>query len=161
MAITFQKSDQITNGEATPIVMEGSHTLHGRLRVAYFKHTQSGAGDMYSEVELVKLPAGTVRLLGLLSFLAHNWTIALVDMQIGWKAYTDIDGNAVTADAAGLDADVDVDAAGTINIGSALAANAQQKVFQSRNGITIYAQSLVAGLAVGDTVEGFLVYVLD
>ena len=160
MAVTNQKSDQITNLEASPPVIENSHNLHGRLRVAYFSHTQSGAGDANSTVKVAKLPPGKCRLLGALSRIEHNWSVATVDMNVGWAAYTDLDGAAVAADADGLDAAIDVDSAGAIAIGSALG-TADSKVFESRDGVDIELQAVAAGLADGDTVEGYLVYVMD
>ena len=159
MAVTNQKSDQLTNLDASPPVIENTHNIHGRLRVAYFSHTQSGAGDANSDVEIVRLPPGKIRLLGFLSRVEHNWSVATVDMNVGWGAYTDLDGNAVAADADGLDAALDVDVAGATPIGSAL--NADTKVFESQDGVSIKLQAVAAGLADGDTVEGYLVYVQD
>lgn len=161
MAVTDQKSTQRTNEDASPQVMNPTHNALGRMRISYFSHTQSGAGDVLSTVELVKLPAGNVRLLGLLCAIRHNWTEATVDMDVGWNAYTGHDGVAVVADDDGLDADVDVESAGIITIGSVLAANANQKVFQSKGGVTIVLKAQAAGLGDGDTVEGYLVWIRD
>ena len=160
MAVTNQKGDQLTNLDAVPPVVENSHNIHGRLRVAYFSHTQSGAGDANSTVEIVRLPPGKIRLLGALSRIEHNWSVATVDMNVGWAAYTDLDGAAVAADPNGLDAAIDVDAAGAIAVGSALG-TADSKVFESQDGVSIELQAVAAGLADGDTVEGYLVYVQD
>ena len=160
MAVTTQKGGQLTNLDAVPAVVENSHNIHGRLRVAYFSHTQSGAGDANSTIEVVRLPPGKIRLLGALSRIKHNWTISTVDMNVGWAAYTDLDGTAVVADANGLDAAIDVDTAGAIAIGSVLG-TADTKVFESKDGVSIMLQAVAAGLADTDTVEGYLVYVQD
>ncbi len=160
MAVTTQKGDQVTNLDATPPVVENTANMHGRMRIAYFSHTQSGAGDANSTVEVVRLPAGKVRLLGALSRIEHNWTVSTVDMNVGWAAYVDIDGTAVVADPNGLDAAIDVDSAGTIAVGSVLG-TADTKLFESQSGVSIELQAVAAGLADTDTVEGYLVYVVD
>lgn len=161
MAVEAEKSVQRTNEDARPSIMNPTHNASGRMRISYFSHTQAVTGAVLSTVELVTLPAGNVRLLGLLSAIRHNWTIATVDMDVGWKAYTGLDGVTVAADDDGLDADIDVESAGIITVGSVLAANANQKVFQSKDGVVIELKAQAVGITVGDTVEGYLVWVRD
>ena len=72
MAVTQQESDQIVNMDASPPSLPGSHTIHGKVRIAYFDFTQSGAGDAGSLAELVRLPPGTVRVLNPLSFIGFQ-----------------------------------------------------------------------------------------
>ena len=160
MAVTNQNSAQIDNLAASPPVIENTHNMHGRLRVGYFSHSQDGVGDVLSTVAIFKLPPGKVRLLGSLSRIEHNWVTATIDMDVGWEAYVDLDGVAVIADDDGLDADVDVEVAGAIAIGSALG-TADSKVFESRDGVVIAVKAQAAALADADSVEGFLVYVQD
>lgn len=159
MAVTTQKSTQVTNTDATPPVMEETSDLHGRMRIAYFDHTQDGAGDATSSVEIVRLPPGTVRLLGALSRVEHDWTTASATMDVGWDAYVDLDGDAVAADADGIDDGIDVDTAGATAIGSALTADT--KVFTSREGVSIRLTSQDEAIADTDTASGYLVYVVD
>jgi hypothetical protein len=162
MAVTAEKGDQITNTEASPTVLEDTTSLHGRMRIAFFSHTQVAAGDANSTVEVVKLPAGKVRVLFQSSRIEHNWTVATVDMNVGWQAYTDNDGEAVVADPNGLDAAVDVETAGIITPGSAIAAGAgKTMVFNSLSGVTLELQAVAAGLNIGDTAQGYFVYVVD
>jgi len=159
MAVTTQKSTQVTNFDAEPAVMEETSDIHGRLRIAYFDHTQSGAGDATSSVEIVRLPPGTVRLLGALSRIEHAWTTASATMDVGWDAYTDLDGDAVAADADGLDNGIDVDTAGVTAIGSTQAADT--KTFISRDGVSIRLTSQDTAIADTNTASGYLVYVVD
>lgn len=162
MAVTTEKSDQITNSEATPIVLEDTTSLHGRKRIAFFTHTQVAVGDANSVVETIKLPAGRVRVMFNESLIEHNWVTALIDMNVGWAAYVDQDGVAVVADPNGIDAAIDVDVAGVFIPGSAIAdGSAKTKLFESRDGVTIEVQAIAAALAVGDTVNGYLTYVVD
>jgi hypothetical protein len=99
MAITTQKSDQVTNQDATPPTMNALHLSSGSLRIEYFKHTQSGAGDDGSSVTLVRLPAGQGVVFKQLSLI--RWTAfgASRVMDIGYAAYTERDGDAVSAGA--------------------------------------------------------------
>ncbi|MEW5705139.1 MAG: hypothetical protein AB1781_11235, partial [Pseudomonadota bacterium] len=85
---------------------------HGRLRIAFFTCTQSGAGDATSSVALCKLPAGRVRLLGSLSRAYVNWTTALATLDLGWDAYTAMDGTTIAADPNGLIDGLSVDTVG-------------------------------------------------
>lgn len=159
MAVTTQKSTQLTNLDATPPVIEETADYAGRLRVAYFSATQSGAGDATSSVEIVRLPPGRVTLLGRLSNIEHDWTTALATMDVGWDAYTEPDGTAVAADPNGLDDGIDVDTAGETTIGSIVAAGRKQ--FDSQGGVSIRLTSQDVALADASTAEGYLVYVLD
>jgi len=159
MAVTTQKSTQLTNLDALPPVLEGSADYAGRLRVAYFSFTQDGAGDATSSAEIVRLPPGQVTLLGRLSNVEHNWTTASATMDVGWDAYTEPDGTAVAADPNGLDDGIDVDTAGETTIGSIVAAGRKQ--FDSQDGVSIRLTSQDVAIADTDTAEGYLVYVVD
>ena len=71
-------------------------------------------------------------------------------------------GAAVVADPNGIDVAVDVEVAGVFVPGSAVAAGtAKTMLFESQGGVTITVQAIAAALAVGDTVNGYLTYVLD
>ena len=102
MAVTTQKSTEYTNATATPVTMNEAHVYHGRVRIAYFTHDQDGAGDAGSSVALCSLPAGKVKVLLSQSKAYVNWTTSSATLDLGWDAYTNIDGDAVAADADGL-----------------------------------------------------------
>lgn len=164
MAITTQLSDQLTNLDASPSVIENSHNLHGRLRVAFFSFTQSGTGDAGSSFEAVRLPPGKVRLLGSLCNIEAAVAGASAKMDVGWDAYLDLDGTAVVADPDGILDNEDVDtlahktlAGSTVAIGKITAGT---KAFESRDGVSIRLTFPVA-LADAETVDGYLVYVQD
>lgn len=135
--------------------------FHGILRVARFDKTNLAADtDTNSIINLAQLPPGRVLLLGRLCRIYHNLTTGSQLLNIGWAAYTDIDGSAVNASVAGLDADIDVDTAGSIDgIGTVLAATSSQtKLFESRSGVTITASPELA-VVLNDDINGYLVYV--
>ena len=153
-------SDEMTNVRATPPVALSPLDHHGRLRVARFTYDQgSSAGSAGDIIQLAKLPAGRVALLGKLCVLYHNMTTGSNTLDVGWAAYTDLDGDAVAADGDGLDDGVDVETAGTINLGTvaAVAAVGSIKVFESQEGVIITATS-VGIPAANDVLKGFLVY---
>ena len=99
-------------------------------------------------------------LLGFLCRVYHNWTTASATMDVGWGAYTAPSGSAVAASYDGLDDGLDVDTAGQIAIGSALATAGQVKTFESQDGVWITFESKTTAIADGDDLTGYLVYVV-
>lgn len=166
MAVTHEKSTEYTNATATPPVNASTAEMHGRVRVACFTHAQSEAGDATSDVILAKLPAGRVRLLLGSSFMYVNWTTASATMDLGWGAYTGLDGETVAADPNGLADGIDVDTVG-LRSGedlvtlAAIQALGGTKVFESKDGVTILATSQDTAIASGDDLVGYLLYVID
>lgn len=160
MAVTAQKSTQLTNAEAVPVVRTHGVDLSGKLRVAYFDFTQDGAGDATSTVDLVELPNGRVRVYPELSHIKFSAFGASRVLDIGYLAHTDQNGDAVSADTDYFATDVDVSSAGTAKLSEALDA-ATTKLFQSRDGVVIQAN--VAGGTIPDaaTLSGFVVYAMD
>ena len=164
MAVTTQESTEYANVFTTkPRVLNDTSSWHGRMRIAYFTFAQSGAGDSGSSVAVCKLPPGKVRLIGPLCNIYVNWTTASATLDAGWDAYTDRDGNAVAADADGLDDGVSVEAAGAIPLGtvSAVAATGGCKLFESSDGVTLRLTSASTAIADGDDAVGYVVYVQD
>jgi hypothetical protein len=170
MAVTTQYGTEYTSALITkPASLVGTWTWHGRSRKAFVSHTQSGAGDANSTVTLFKIPPGSVRLIIEECYLYVNWTTALVDLNLGWGAYTGLDGTAVVADPNGIVDALDVDTAGVFRgsdfIGAAgaglTAANGYTIAFQSKDGVDIIAQAVAAGLADADSLAGVLTYVQD
>lgn len=163
MTVTHQESSIIANhtaGTFNDSVDEG-----GTLHQVYFTHEQSGAGDATSDVKVVKLPPGRVRLMLGLSAVYVNWTTASATLDIGWDAYTDFGGNAVDADPNGLVDGLDVDTVG-IQEGQDLvtaltSAAAGTKIFESQEGVTITFTSQDEVLADSSDLAGYLVYAKD
>lgn len=166
MAVTTQKSTEYTNATASPVVNNEPHEVGGRVRVAFFTHDQSGAGDATSSVALCKLPAGKVRLLLPSSSMYVNWTTASATLDLGWDAYTDLNGDAVAADPNGLADGISVENAGFVTGGTlaalaALAATGGTKVFESQSGVVLRATSQDVALATGSDLVGYVMYVVD
>jgi hypothetical protein len=165
MGVTTEKSTEYTNVTAVPQTNVGPTEMHGRVRVAFFTHDQSAAGDATSSVALCKLPAGKVRLLLGSSFMYVNWTTASATLDLGWDAYTKQDGTTQVADPNGLLDGLDVDAVGLRSgedLVSALTnAVGGTKVFESKDGVVIRATSQDTAIASGDDLVGYLMYVVD
>jgi len=162
MAVTNQNSTQwdALHGSSPSTVLGPDY--NGALRVAIFEHDQSGAGDATSDVKMVKLPPGRVRLFLPLSYAYVNWTTSSATLDLGWDAYVSLtDGSAVAADPNGLVDGLDVDAAGIFNFTApvaAILAAGGSKLFESREGVTILATTQDVAIVSGDDLAGFLVY---
>ena len=161
MATTTQYSTEYDTAHVSKTGNLESNTQGGRVRCAYFSATQDGAGDAGSSIALVKLPAGKVRLLASQSKAYVGFATDSATLDMGWDAYTNIDGTAVAADANGIDDGVDVDTAGYQTFGSALTATGGTKLFESQGGVVIRATSADVALADADVISGYVMYVVD
>ena len=163
MAVTTQKSTEYTNATATPVTLNEANVYHGRVRIAYFTHDQDGVGDAGSSVALCSLPAGKVKVLLKSSNAYVNWTTSSATLDLGWDAYTDINGDAVALDIDGLVDGLDVDTVGYQSLEGALAgikATGGTHTFESQGGVVIRATSPTA-MVDGDDLVGYLLYVVD
>lgn len=166
MPVTNQETTEFAGIYTTkPPVLVSTTSWHGRLRMAYFVHDQIGTGDAGSSVALIKLPAGTVRLILPLSYIYVNWTTASATLDLGWDAYTDLNGTAVLADPDGLVDGLDVETADVFGAEelttlAGLAATAWTRLFQSKEGVTIRATA-PGVIAAGDDISGVFAYVQD
>jgi len=165
MAVTTEKSTQVTNMEATPPVRLAAGELHGRMRIARFTFTQgAAAGDANSTADLVKLPAGkNVTLLKNLSRITCSALGAARVVDIGHTGYTNIDGTVIAAAADNLLDGGDVSAAATLSMGAGtngLTAN-DAVVFNSRGGATLQAKVTGGTIPAGATLNGYFVYIED
>lgn len=161
MAVTTQKSTEHTNATATPVTLNPTTDYAGRVRIMYFTHNQSGAGDATSSVALGTLPAGKVKVLLSSSNAYVNWTTNSATLDLGWDAYTDGDGNSVAADADGLVNGLNVDTAGQFSFGAGQAATGGTYTFNSKSGVTIRATSQDTAIANDDDLVGYILYVVD
>lgn len=167
MAVTNQYSTEYQAALVTkPASLVSTASWHGRLRGAYFAHTQSGAGDATSDVTIFKVPPGTVRLILPMSFIYVNWTTASATIDIGWGAYTDLNGTAVAADPNGLVDGLSVESADVngfeeLTTLAGLAATGYTKLFESKDGVDLILTSQDVAIADGDTAVGMFTYMQD
>lgn len=175
MAVTHEESAEYTQVYITvPSTNLNTTEQHGRVRTAFFSHNQSEAGDATSDVALVKLPPGRVRLLLATSWAYVNWTTGSATLDLGWDAYVGMDGVTVVADPDGLVDGLDVDAVGFRNfVGNAtgalntnfttaaVEAAGGTYLFESKSGVVIRATSQDQALGSSDDLVGFFQYVVD
>lgn len=165
MGVTTEKSTEYTDVTAVPQVFNDPTEMHGRVRVAFFTHDQSAAGNATSSVALCKLPAGKVRLLLGSSFMYVNWTTGSATLDLGWDAYTKMDGTTQIADPNGLIDGLDVDTVGLRSGEDLVTAltntTGGTKVFESKDGVVIRATSQDTAIASGDDLVGYFLYVVD
>ncbi len=159
--MTQERSDQIVNQEATPPVMTGVDTLRGKLKMLRFSFTQGAvAGAAGSLAELVKIPAGVVRVILPVSRIAFSAMGTARTLDLGWLAYTDTNDAAVAADPNGLDDGVDVSSAGSVSPGGTVGGD-ETYLFESNGGLTLTAQINDGTLPAGATLKGYIFYVQD
>ena len=163
MGVTNQESVQYENVFTdAPVNMNPVSTWGATLQVMFFSHTQSGAGDATSTVNIVKLPAGRVRLITGLCRAYVNWTTASATLDWGWRAYTDLAGAAVAEDLAGILSALDVDAVGYRSLESdvtaLLASLGGTKEFLSKSGVVLCLHTPTAAIGANDTIAGYVVY---
>jgi hypothetical protein len=164
MAVTTQNSTEYANTIAVPPVNNNTTEDHGRMRIMFFTCLQDGAGDATSSVVLGKLPPGRVRVLASLSRAYVNWTTSSAALDLGWDAYTAMNGSTTAADADGLINGLSVDTVGFQTMEGAIAANlltGGTYLFESKDGVKIRATSQDTAIATGDDLVGYLAYVLD
>ena len=171
MALTAEYGVEYTSIYQTePSAKVGTHTWHGRMRSMFVSHVQVADGlSAASNVALCKIPPGTVRLILPMSYFYINWTAGTVDFDLGWDAYTDLNGTAVAADPNGLVAALDVENADVFGFeeltaaagAGAPATTGYTKVFSSKDGVTIRATSSSAGITIGDSIYGVMTIVQD
>ena len=168
MAVTTQYSneyaDQFVSGSLAPVYPT---EVRGKDCTDFFTTAQSGAGDATSSFAIVKLPPGRVRVYLAKSGMYVNWTTASATLDLGWDAYTDLNGDAVAADVDGLIDGISVESAGVIGFeeltasagAGVTAANAYTKVFESQDGVVLRLSSTDTAIADTDSANGWITYV--
>lgn len=165
MAVTTEKSTQVTNMEALPPVRLNTNELGGRIRIARFTFTQgAAAGDATSTMDLTKLPVGkTVTVLKSASRIVVSAFGASRTLDIGHTGYTNLDGTVVAAAADVLMDGQDVSAAALIKMGLGTNAFTADDSFTFNARTAPVIQAVVAGgtIPVGATINGWIAYVED
>ena len=155
-------SEQVTKLDSVPAEPVNVNELHGKVRIARFDYTQAAEGAIGTVIELVKLPAGKVRILGKNSALYHTALGAGVTLDVGWDAYkSQSDGSAVAADPDGLDDGLDVAAAGTKELCSVQVTDGASKLIDSQDGVTITCTIGGAVIPAAGELNGYICYVAD
>ena len=161
MAVTTEKSTQVGNVDARPLTPLSPIDNHGRVRIAKFNFTQGAApGDATSTMELVRLPGGSVRVLWNETVLHVSAFGASRTLDVGFRAHTDENGDAVVEDDNGLSDDIDVAAAGQKTVTGVLGTD-EVKDFTSQDGVDLFATVAGGTIPAAATITGYVVYVKD
>ena len=161
MAVTTEYSTEYTAGYQDPHIADVTTSQSGLQRQKFTFTQGSAAGDAGSLAYLGRLPAGKVTFHPALS--RYRWSAggSSLIFDIGYGAYTEPDGDAVTADADGFDGDVDVSSAGAAFMGSdigTLGTGADTFEFNSESGVDIYVTTAGAVIPAAMTIKGNLVF---
>jgi len=142
-----------------------NYAYGARGRVLPFDYTQVLVGTIADTILLGKLPPQSTLLMLESAFWFTTFT-ATATIDIGWAAYTDVDGVAVVADPDGLIDGVLLTTASTWAGGMLLLSTpddsapiTNRKVFNNRDEITIFATILIAAPGVGATLNGYFNYI--
>ena len=165
MAVTTEKSDQVTNQEASPPVRLNTNELGGRLRIARFSFTQGvAAGDANSTIDLVKIPPGkTVTILKNLSRVVCSAFGAARLLDIGHTGFTNLDGTVVAAAADVLldGGDVSAIAELAMGVGTNALTVVNSFTINAKFATLLQAKVLADTIPAGATLAGYFVYVED
>lgn len=163
MAVTTQKSTEVTNNTAVPVVLNPVDKWGGTILYYEFNHTQSGAGDANSTVDLIEVQPGT-RIIPRLSHLDRTALGTGTTLDIGFTAHTQSDGTAVAAVADKFLDGLDVAAAGNAFMGTGTNAEPISHKFAEdvREGkIVIQAIALGAGIPDAAVLKGWFAVIED
>ena len=161
MAATAEKSTQVSNASATPPVKNPAYNEGGDLKVFYFDFTQgAAAGDAGSTADLLSMPPGKYRILLDQSCISCSAFGASRVLDVGYTAYTNYDGTAVSADLDAFVTDADISAVATIALTEALSAGADRTYFvDSKEGFTLKATVAGGTIPASATLTGYVVIV--
>lgn len=137
-------------------VTQGGIAYLEKLRLRRFSYTHA-AGAGTGEVNLVFLPEGQVDIYSELSRLATSAFAATADIHLGYRAFTEPDGDAVVADDNAFMDNGDA-ATGITHAAWPLPAAPGITSLNSRGGITIYAMIDTANIEDTDTIAGWVVW---
>lgn len=159
MAVTTQNSTEFANNVADPVVLNPVDKWGGRLRYYEFNHTQSGAGDANSLINLVEVPPG-FRVIPKISLLDRTALGTGTTLDIGFTAHTDKENAAIAAVVDKFLDGLDVAAAGVAFMGTGTNAETVSHKFTeevTEGKIGIQAIVLGAGIPDAAVLKGYFV----
>ena len=135
--------------------------LHGILHRSYFSYTHlAAAGAGTGEVNLVTLPPGRIRIFAHDSRLITSQTAASATMDVGYRAYTEPDGDSIAEDDNAFEDNRDVATAATDAVleFAGDGTTDDPTVFNTRDGLTIFASVDSGNIETDDTIKGWISY---
>jgi len=163
MAVLTQDSTEFANNVADPVVLNPVDKWGGRLRYYEFNHTQVGAGDANSLINLLEIPPGS-RVIPKQSLIDHTALGAATLLDIGFTAHTDKDNVAIAAIVDKFLDGLDVAAVGSVFMGTGTNAEPVSFKFNEevREGkVGIQAKVLAAGIPDAAVLKGYMLVIED
>lgn len=127
---------------------------NAKMMYAAFEYVHA-AGAGTGEINLVTLPNGKVKVYPSLSRIDASAMASNADLHLGHRAYTESDGTAVVEDDNEFLDNAD---AGGGAIGSAFLLPAAPTVYDTKEGLEIYAMVDTGNIEDGDTISGWVAY---
>lgn len=135
--------------------------VQGSLYVADVTYTHA-AGAGTGEINLVKLPAGRVKVFPRLSRLRSTDMAANADLHLGHRAYTNFDGTAVAEDDDEWIADADAGGGALNDFWASItgATGVEAAEYETRDGLEIFVTIDSGNIEDDDTIDVEVVYSL-
>lgn len=159
MAVTTESSDQVSQVETNGSDLVKNSDWNAKGQYFFFTFTQGAAnGDAGSIVRAIRIPPGRWRMILSECRIYFEAMGTARTMDIGWLAYTDVNGDTVVADPNGLDDGIDVSSAGSVVPAGTIGTH-ETKVFDARStdGVTITLQINDGTLPIGKDISGYFV----
>jgi hypothetical protein len=128
----------------------------GGLTIARWAQYTHAAGAGTGEINLIVLPPGRILIFPDLSRIVTTQFAASADLHLGFRAYTENDGDAVSEDDNAFLNDADA-GGGALDSAWVLPAIGYQ-VFDTRGGLIIYAMVDAGNIEDNDTIDGWVAY---
>jgi len=142
------------------ITVPRGNVYDGGFRFRYFGYTQAANGTAGDTILLVRLPPQSIVEMYRSWFAWAGWTSGAT-LSVGWKAYTDMDGVAQAASAAGLLSAVSLTADGAWSHGMLVIATPDDsnpvtaiKDFNNRDEVILFATIGAQAPGAADTLSG-------
>lgn len=161
MAVTTENGTEYGNATASPVVTQDVADSHGRIRYQKVTFAQgAAAGDANSLQNLALLPPGKINIIpGLCRLVVSAFGAARL-LDVGYLAFTDVDGETVAASIDTILDGADVSAAAVLELGSGT--NALPAVeLNSRDGVHIQSKVLADTIPAAATITGHIAYTID
>lgn len=136
-------------------ITQGGVAFLEQPRIRYFNYTHA-AGAGTGEVNLVVLPEGQVRIYSEFSRLASSQFAANADLHLGFRSYTEPDGDVIAADDNAFADNLDAGGGAITHAAWPLPAAPGITTLNSRTGVTIYSLIDTGNIEDADTIAGWV-----
>lgn len=126
-----------------------------QLRCRQFSYTHA-AGAGTGEVNLVRLPVGQITIFSEFSRLASSQFVATADLHLGFRSYTEPDGDVIATDDNAFADNLDAGGGAITHAAWPVPSAPGLTHINSKTGLTIYAMVDTANIEDTDTIAGWV-----